>query len=309
MNHHHTIVPLTLLGLAVSAIAEDSDAEIAKKLSNPVASMISVPFQMNWDFGLGPLGDGTQFKLNFQPVIPLTLNDEWKLIVRTIVPYLSQEDVFKAPLPAFPGLPDSILNKIPTEQRSAAEQAAEKAFDKAVRKQPVDKHQDGLGDIVQSFFFSPQTLFPEEYHFGIGPVFSYPTATDDLLGSEQWSLGPTVLFLGQARGWTAGVLANHLWSVAGDDSREDVNATSIQPFLSYQTKAHTTIGINAESAYDWNTSEWTVPLNFQISQLTRIGKMPVSFQVGARYYAEAPDNAPDWGLRATITMVLPEKRK
>ncbi len=51
---------------------------------------------------MGPLDKGTQYKLNFQPVIPLALNKDWNLIICTIVPYVSQEDVFKAPLPKSP---------------------------------------------------------------------------------------------------------------------------------------------------------------------------------------------------------------
>jgi hypothetical protein len=303
--------PLLLLCIALAvwpsyARAQDSDEEIAKKLNNPVASIISMPFQANWDFRMGPLDKGTQFKLNFQPVIPVDINDDWKVIIRTIVPYIAQEGVFTAPLPSYPGLPDRILRQVPEAQRDALDRVAEKAFNKAVRKRPNDRHQDGLGDIAQTFFFSPKRALPEEYHFGIGPIVTYPTATEDLLGSEKWAAGPAVLFLRQAHGWTMGFLANHQWSYAGNDERDELNITNVQPFLNYQTKTHTTIGVNAESIYDWNTSQWTVPVNASVTQLVRIGKMPVSFQVGARYYAEGPSGAPDWGLRATITLVLPE---
>ena len=93
MNTKLSVLSLTILLSASRAFAEDSDAEIAKQLSNPVASLISVPFQANFDFRMGPLDQGTQFKLNFQPVIPLELNKDWNLIVRTIVPYISQEGV------------------------------------------------------------------------------------------------------------------------------------------------------------------------------------------------------------------------
>lgn len=290
---------------APRASAEDSDAEIAKKLSNPVASLISVPFQANWDFRMGPLNQGTQFKLNFQPVIPLELNKDWNLIVRTIVPYVSQEDVLKGPLPKFPGFPEDLIAEFPGDVRDDLQRAGEKAFNRAARKRPVDHHQDGLGDTTQSFFFSPKEPVGG-WIFGAGPIFLYPTATDDLLGSEKWGAGPTLLMLKQESGWTYGFLSNHLWSFAGDESRRNVNATFVQPFLSYQTKTHTTIGMNAEATYDWNESQWTVPLNGFVSQLVRIGKMPVSFTVGGRYYAEGPSGAPDWGLRFVVTLVLPE---
>lgn len=296
------------LGLLASHIAwaEESDAEIAKKLNNPVSSLISVPFQMNWDFRMGPLDQGTQFKLNFQPVVPLQLNQDWNLIVRTIVPYINQEDGLKGPLPKFPGLSDDLLAPFPGALHDDLQRAAEKAFDKAVKKQPVDHHQEGLGDISQSFFFSPTAGGPFGTILGFGPAFNYPSATDDLLGSEKWSAGPTLLMLKQDSGWTCGVLANHLWSFAGNEDRRNVNVTFVQPFLSYQTATKTTFGVNSEATYDWNNSQWTVPLNLSVTQLVRIGKMPVSFALGGRYYAEGPSGAPEWGMRFVVTLVLPE---
>lgn len=67
----------------------DSAAELAKKAQNPVADMISLPFQLNWNFDTGPLDKGQQI-LNIQPVIPISLNDDWNLITRTILPVISQ---------------------------------------------------------------------------------------------------------------------------------------------------------------------------------------------------------------------------
>ncbi|MDM7923027.1 MAG: hypothetical protein QUS14_12065 [Pyrinomonadaceae bacterium] len=72
---------------------QDDAAALAKKLSNPVSSLISLPFQSNWDFGMGPNGDGFRQTLNVQPVIPITLNKDWNLISRTIIPIIGQQDV------------------------------------------------------------------------------------------------------------------------------------------------------------------------------------------------------------------------
>jgi hypothetical protein len=108
----------------------------------------------------------------------------------------------------------------------------------------------GLGDILQSFFLSPK----EPVHgwiLGGGPVFSYPTATDNVLGTQKWGAGPTVVLLRQECGWTYGVLANQVWSFAGSSHRSNVSSAFLQPFLTYTTHTHTTFGINTESTYDW----------------------------------------------------------
>jgi hypothetical protein len=240
----------------------DEAAELAKQLQNPVASLISVPFQNNFDFNLGPNDDGFKYTLNFQPVIPVSLGKDFNLIIRTIVPFIYQEDVI-------PGT-----------------------------------SQTGLGDIVQSFFFSPKKPVGGLI-LGFGPVFLWPSGTDPFLGTEKWGAGPTGLVLKQSGGWTYGLLFNHLWSYAGDDRRDYVSSTFLQPFISYTTKTKTTFGLNTESTYDWHNSQWTVPINVSISQLVKIGKMPVQFALGAKVYADGPSGAPDWGLRFVVTPLFP----
>jgi hypothetical protein len=137
-------------------------------------------------------------------------------------------------------------------------------------------------------------------------VLSLPTASKDALGSEKYGAGPTVVMLRQESGWTYGMLANHVWSFAGNDSRADVSATFIQPFISYTTKTYTTFGLNTESTYDWEASQWTVPINATVSQLLKFGKQPVSFLLGYRNYVDAPTGGPDWGLRFQVTFLFPK---
>jgi hypothetical protein len=259
------VAAMVLGALPGPARAQHSDAELAKKLQNPVASLISVPIQSNFDFGLGRDDKGFRYLVNVEPVIPIKLSESWNLITRTIVPFIHQDDV------------------------------------------TGDGSQGGIGDITPSLFLSPSQPGPLGVIWGAGPVFLLPTASDDRLGSEKFGLGPTALLLRQEHGWTYGILANHIWSVAGDSDRPDISTTFMQPFFSYTTATHTTFGVNTESTYDWEGQQWTVPINLFVSQLVRIGGLPISFTLGGRYYAERPRGGPDWGFRFVVTLLFPEK--
>ena len=166
--------------------------------------------------------------------------------------------------------------------------------------------QNGLGDTVQSFFFSPNKTEP--LIWAVGPVVLIPTATDQALGAQKWGIGPTALALKQKEGWTYGVLANHIWSVAGKSNRADVSATFIQPFLSYSTKDAWTYSINTESTYDWNSDSWSIPINPFISKLVRFGKQPVSFGAGLKCWVTTPTGGPEGcGVRIVVTALFPKK--
>jgi len=80
--------------------SDDENEMLAKKLSNPISDLVSVPFQFNWEQKVGPL-ELSQFILNVQPVIPFTLNPDWNLILRVIVPFVGQPPFFPGDLGEF----------------------------------------------------------------------------------------------------------------------------------------------------------------------------------------------------------------
>lgn len=172
---------------------------------------------------------------------------------------------------------------------------------------PVEGGKDysGLGDIQQSFFFTPKEPVGG-WIVGAGPIIQYPSATEDALGSEKWGAGPSFITLKQKNGWTLGMLANQVWSFAGNDDREDVNVTFLQPFLAMTTKTYTTLSVNTESIYDWKSEQWTVPINVSLGQMIKVGKMPISLELGYRYYADKPEGGPDWGLRFFVKFLFPK---
>ena len=114
------------------------------------------------------------------------------------------------------------------------------------------------------------------------------------------------MVLKQTGGWTVGALANPIWPVAGNEQRDNLSTTFVQPFVSYTTKMHTTYAVNTESTYNWETSQWTVPLNLLVAQVLKIGKQPVQIQPGGRYHAEGPSGAPERGLRLAFTLLFPQ---
>lgn len=249
--------------------SSDDAAELAKKLSNPVASLISVPFQFNYDSNIGPMDRGRRLTMNLQPVVPVSISDDWNMISRTILPVTSQGDIA-----------------------------------------PGSGNQFGLGDVLQSLFFSPKQPTSGGLIWGAGPAFLLPTATDDLLGAKKWGMGPTLVMLKQLRGLSFGLLANQMWSVASAKDHRDrapLSSLYLQPFLAYTTPTAWTYGLNLESSYDWHAHEATVPLNITVAKLVRFGKSPVSFTSGIRYWTATSDSSPHgWGFRFAFTFLFPK---
>jgi len=133
-----------------------------------------------------------------------------------------------------------------------------------------------------------------------------PISTEDFLGTQKFGLGPTAVALRQEHGWTYGMLVNHLVSIGGTSSTPDVNSTFLQPFFWYTTKTYTTLGVSTESTYDWEQGQWTVPLIATLSQLLKVGGVPISLQLGPKLYVEAPTAASDWGIRFTVVLLFPK---
>jgi len=247
------------------AVADQSQADLAKAALNPVAALISLPMKLDWDTGFGSTGADRSLWV-VQPVIPITLNEKWNVISRTVTPVW--------------------IDLGPTA--------------------PGGNSTTGMGDILQSFFFSPKAPTSSGWIWGIGPAINIPTSSEPGLGTNTWDLGPTFVGLKQKNGWTYGVLVNQLWSMQNNDYGQNSSSMFLQPFLSFTTKKFTTFGINTESTYDWKSKQWTVPLNFSVTQMLKLGKQPLTIQLGYRNYLDAPEGGPNWGLRFQVTLLFPK---
>ena len=244
---------------------EPSAEDLAKKLANPLASLISVPLQNNTDYGIGA-DKGVKNTLNFQPVVPFQLSPKLNLITRYVLPIVTQYNIYE---------------------------------------QGVS--QSGLSDATMSAFFSP---VGSKIIWGAGPAFLIPIATNDLLGTKKFCVGPTALAAKQtASGWTYGALFNQLWSVAGDKNRADVSQLFFQPFVVHNWKSGAGIAGSFEFTQNWNADKDALSGTFipYVSAVTRLGKQAVSIVVGPRIpLAGSEQGKADWGWRASLTFVIPK---
>ena len=239
--------------------------ELAKAAQNPVADLISLPFQNNTNFGVGP-GDDVQNVLYIQPVIPFEMSENWNLITRTIAPVIYQPELV-------PGYGSEF----------------------------------GLGDINTTLFLSPSK--PGKFIWGAGPIFSFPTASDTVLGTGKWGIGPSVVVLTIRGPWVVGAVANNLWSYAGDDDREEVNQFLLQYFVNYNLPKGWYISSAPIITANWKAdsgNKWTIPFGGGVGKIFRIGKQPMNAQVQAFYNVEKPEFGADWTLRLQLQFLFPK---
>jgi len=244
--------------------ADDSSTELAKKAQNPIADLISLPFQSNFNFNAGTKEE-TVYVLNVQPVIPFKLTPDLNLITRTIMPIINQPSLF-------PGM--------------------ESAF--------------GMGDINPTLFFSPSK--PSPFIWGAGPTFTFPTATDRLLGAGKYSLGPAAVGLMIKGPWVVGALMNQQWSVAGW-GHKDVNAMLIQPFINYNLPDGWYLQSSPILTGNWTaraSDQWTVPVGGGVGKLFKVGPLPINTGLTAYYNADRPKDSSDWQLRFQIQFLFPK---
>lgn len=258
-------------GGAPAAGADNADA-LRKAAQNPIASLISVPIQENWNFNIGA-ADRTQNILNIQPVIPVKAGENWNLIIRWITPVIFQP--------------------VPVPQASGS---------------PIQSGYYGLGDMQPAFFLSPKR---SKVIWGVGPQLLIPTATKTgILGQGKFGIGPTAVVLVQPGKWTVGFLVNNVWGVAGHSNLPDVNQFLLQYFINYNLKKGYYLTWQPTLTANWeatNGGRWVVPMGGGIGRIMRLGAQPVN--LGLQFYGNAihPPGFSPWGMRLQIAFLFPKK--
>jgi hypothetical protein len=262
------IIGLLALGatLAAPVRAELSAEQLAKMAQNPIANLISVPFQDNINFNVGP-EDGTQNVLNIQPVIPFNLNADWNLITRTIIPVISQ--------PAF----------APGEDRSNG--LGDIQFTAFLSPANASGLIWGVGAIAQLPTNSNDRLGNDRW--GLGPSF----VALHLAKGDPWVYGALVNNV-----WSVGSGDNPSYNnfllqpFLNYNFPEGLYLTS-SPIITANWKAD-------------SDDRWTVPLGGGVGKIFHFGKLPVNTQIQAFYNVVTPDDGADWTLRLQVQLLFPK---
>ena len=252
---------LLIIFVSVNSLLAQDEEDLSQQAANPIANLMSFPFQNNTNFNIGPF-NRTSNVLNFQPVIPLASG---KLITRTIFPIVWIPDV----------------------------------------TQESGMISTGLSDILFTAFYVPPS---EKLTWGPGLALEIPSGGEKR-GTQKWSIGPSLVVLVQPENWTLGILANNVWSIAGNSERAEVNKGLLQYFIVYQLGEGWYVTSAPIINVNWNAEsgqQWTIPFGAGFGKLSFVGgKLPLNIQIHYYYNVVKPDFGPEWQLRTQVQVLLP----
>ena len=252
---------------------------IGAKLSDPTSDVWALQFNFQGpQFFDGDLNDGSPEvggNVIFQPILPFPLYgtgvNQWKLITRPIIPI-----IFSQPIPT--GTFDDF------------------------------NHVGGLGDIEIPLLINLPTRIAGHWIIGAGPVFEFPTSTNDALGAQQYSVGPAVVFGYKTKKWTAVLFPNYFFGVGDRSDRKATTPTTSKLSLlyafTYNLPNAWQVGLNPTISYNNNASsgnKWDVPVGLFAAKMIKLGRMPFKIQAGLEYSVVSPDS---FGKRASFRFVL-----
>jgi hypothetical protein len=165
----------------------------------------------------------------------------------------------------------------------------------------------GFGDVELQTYLTPAAA--ENWIWGLGADLQLPTATGNEFGTGKWSAGPAAGLIYMNGPWANGILANHIWSFAGDSGRPSVSQSTFEPVISYNFDSGWFLGFDSTMTADWNApadKRWTIPLGLDAGKTFQVGKHSLSLQFGTYYNIERAEGAAKWLLRFQISLVYPK---
>ena len=304
LKKHIALLCIVLIGaaanFAISAFAADakkapSTGDLAKASQNPVANMISVPFENNATFNNGE-DDVFINSLNIKPVVPMGLTENWNLINRAIIPVVYMDSGVKG----IPG--QTTIGEVILGQRRGPGSTAFTTQEKELGSQ------FGLGDITYQGFFSPAK--PGKWIWGLGPQLNLPTGTDRFT-ANQWSLGPAAVVLTMPGHWVIGALVSNVWNIgSGYDNAADVNSMTAPYFINYNMEGGWYLSSAPVMTANWEADsgdQWTIPIGGGGGRVFKIGNQHVKMSLAAYYNVDAPNGNDDvWNLQYSCTFLFPK---
>jgi hypothetical protein len=258
---------VVLLGSPITgwAVDEESDSELAKKTQNPVADLITIPFQNNMNVGNGP-NHRTQNILNFQPVIPLSLNSDWNLITRTIMPIVKQPKLLTA-----------------SEDTWDIGDVNFTGFFSPAKPSPFIW---GVGPSIQLPTGTDDAVGTRQWAAGpsvVGLTMQGPWVVGALF-QQTWGFAGNSDRRSQSAFLTQYFINYNL---------PDAWYLTTSPIITADWEAI-------------KGNKWTVPVGGGFGKVFRIGKLPFNANLSAYSNVIRPDPGADWTLRMQIALLLPK---
>ena len=249
--------------------------EFNKELTNPVSSLWSITFQQN-NYLVSPSpGGGLRYSGNllFQPVLPVSINEDWNLITRPVVPVFVRQ---------------------PHPEPGAAAHV---------------ESTTGFGDVTLLQLVSPSPNLVGDWLLGLGPSWIFPSATSDFTGQGKWQVGPGAIAGYLSEKWIAGALVQDWISYGGSGSRR-TSSMNLQPVLAYFLPDGWSVGYSGNVLANWEakgSDVWTVPLGLSVAKVVKVGPLPIRIALGGQYMVVQPETyGQRWNVQVTLAPVLPK---
>ena len=171
---------------------------------------------------------------------------------------------------------------------------------------PNGRQAGGIADIQEQTYLT--SAKPSKFTWGVGPVFSFPTATNPVTRTGQWGLGPTAVALVMPGHWVIGTLVNNIWRIGGAAHGHVLNDFTVQPFINYNLPYAWAISASPAITSDWSAPEgerWTVPIGLGVSKITHIAEQPLNFEIQYYHNVKHPERGGSEQMRLEVAALWP----